>query len=164
MYQRESARVLESLRASKLDAAPPRGIGDDLGGVSQGPLLGRLEIASAGVSATVAEGVDSGTLRRAVGHVPGSPLPGQPGRAVLAAHRDGFFKHLGRVRPGDRIAIETPEGDVVYRVRDTAVIKPANTQAAYDGASPGLTLVTCYPFEFLGSAPLRYIVRADQVR
>ena len=125
--------------------------------------MGRLRIPSARVSAIVAEGVDSGTLRRAVGHVSTSPLPGQPGRSILAAHRDGFFKHLNRVRPGDRITIETPGGDVVYRVRNTAVIRPSDTGALHQGAPSGLTLVTCYPFEFLGSAPLRYIVRADRI-
>ncbi len=167
VYQREAAIVLASLRPTNqaLAAVPqPRGAGDNRVSVSGGALVGKLEIASAGVSAIVAEGVSAGTLRRAVGHVPSSPLPGRPGRTVLAAHRDGFFRGLDRLRPGDWITIETPEGNILYRVRDTAVIKPTNTRAVYEGGPSGLTLVTCYPFQFLGAAPLRYIVRADQVR
>ncbi len=150
-YQANTAEWFESLRLGR-PAGPPRGT-----------VVGRLDIPAVGVTAMVAEGTDAKTLRRAVGHWTRSPLPGRRGRSVLAGHRDTFFKHLERVRPGDRIMFETPAGDMAYRVRDTAVIGPKDLAALEIGAASGLTLITCYPFHFVGPAPLRYIVRADRV-
>ena len=123
-------------------------------------LVGRIEIPRLGLSAIVREGVDDSTLRRAVGHVPQSALPGEAGNAALAAHRDTFFRPLKDIRKGDRITVTTPEGVHEYRVAETRVVMPDDVSVLAPTMNPTLTLVTCYPFNFVGSAPKRFIVRA----
>lgn len=109
----------------------------------------------------VAEGADDSTLLRAVGHIPGTAWPGQPGNIGLAGHRDTFFRSLGEVRPGDSIRIETLSGSFVYRVRWKRVVTPRTVSVLQAGTVPSLTLVTCYPFHYVGAAPLRFAVRAE---
>jgi len=126
-------------------------------------LIGRLEIPRLGLEAIVAEGTDSGTLRRAIGHVPLTPLPGESGNVALAGHRDSFFRNLGRVHPGDRVRMTTPDGVFEYRVESRLVVKPGDMAVLSQSESPTLTLITCYPFRYIGSAPERFVVRARQV-
>lgn len=123
-------------------------------------LVGRIRVPRLKLSAIVREGVDSRTLRRAVGHVPGTALPGEPGNAALAGHRDTFFRALEDVRAGDRILVETPSGPFEYVVRDTRVVEPTDVSVLDPTPERTLTLVTCYPFQFIGTAPQRFIVRA----
>ena len=126
-------------------------------------LLGRLEIPRLGLSVMLMEGDDAKTLRRAVGHIPGTPLPGQTGNVAFSGHRDTFFRPLRNIRENDIIVITTLEGQYRYRVVSTSVVAPDDV-AVLNGASPGeiLTLVTCYPFYFVGAAPDRFIVRAER--
>jgi sortase A len=124
-------------------------------------LIGRIEAPRIGLSAIVREGVDDGTLRRAVGHVPETALPGESGNAALAAHRDTFFRPLKNIRKGDRITVTTPDGVHEYRVAETRVVSPEDVSVLAPTANRTLTLVTCYPFNFVGSAPKRFIVRAE---
>ncbi|HEX6323500.1 MAG TPA: class D sortase [Vicinamibacterales bacterium] len=126
-------------------------------------LIGSIEIPRLGVSAIVREGVDAPTLRRAVGHVPETALPGDAGNIALAAHRDSFFRPLKDVRAGDVINLRTPDGDFTYVVRETRVTGPAEMSVLAPTAEPTLTLITCYPFHFVGDAPDRFIVRARAV-
>lgn len=126
-------------------------------------LIGRVEIARLGLSAIVREGVDDGTLRRAVGHIPETALPGEQGNAALAAHRDTFFRPLKNVRKGDRIQVTTPDGTHEYAVSETRVVDPEDVWVLDPTPQPMLTLVTCYPFNYVGSAPRRFIVRATSV-
>jgi sortase A len=126
-------------------------------------LVGRIEIPRLRLRAIVAEGVSARTLRLAVGHVPGTALPGDDGNVVLAAHRDTFFRPLQDVRPGDAVAVTTPEGRFEYIVEATHVVEPTRTDLLEAAAKPTLTLVTCYPFQLIGNAPERFVVRALQV-
>ena len=106
-------------------------------------------------------GSDSKTLRLAVGHIGGTALPGERGNIGLAAHRDTFFRRLGEIRPDDQVRLVTREGVFVYRVQGTKVVEPRETWVLSPTNEPALTLVTCYPFRYVGSAPQRFIVRAS---
>ncbi|MDR3719319.1 MAG: class D sortase [Bryobacteraceae bacterium] len=126
-------------------------------------LIGRLEIPRLLLSAIVCEGTGSTTLRRAVGHIPGTALPGQPGNVALAGHRDTFFRALRDLRLKDEIQISTPKGNFKYEVESLMVVEPENVGVLAPSAENVLTLVTCYPFSYIGSAPKRFIARARQV-
>jgi sortase A len=126
--------------------------------------LGRIEISSIGLAAMILEGVDAKTLRRAVGHIPGTAFPGQRGNVALAGHRDTFFRALRNVRKGDEITLETLDGSYRYRVDVTQVVAPEDTEVLRGSDDATLTLVTCYPFSFVGPAPQRFIVRAHRIR
>lgn len=128
---------------------------------ADGTTLGRLEIPRLQVSAIVRAGSDSRTLRLAVGHIGGTSLPGEPGNVGLAAHRDTFFRRLGEIRQDDLVRFVTPDGTFVYRVEGTQVVDPHDTWVLNPTDEPALTLVTCYPFRYVGSAPRRFIVRAQ---
>lgn len=130
--------------------------------LATGALIGRVDIPRVGVSAIVREGDDTITLRHAIGHIPGTALPGQPGNAGLAGHRDTFFRGLKRIRVGDRIRLTTANGVLAYTVRHTSVVDPSDVSVLSPTDRPTLTLVTCYPFSYIGSAPRRFIVQADQ--
>jgi sortase A len=129
----------------------------------EGALLGRIEISTIGLAAMMMEGIDEGTLRRAVGHIPGTPLPGQQGNIALAGHRDTFFRGLRKIRVNDEITLTTLSGSYRYRVDSTKVVEPEETEVLDNDDDDILTLVTCYPFNFVGSAPRRFIVRAHRV-
>ena len=109
------------------------------------------------------EGVDHRTLRRAAGHIPGTPLPGQLGNVAIAGHRDTFFRPLRNIRRDDEITLTTVNGSYRYRVDSTSVVEPQETHVLDDSDDAILTLVTCYPFNFVGSSPKRFIVRARRV-
>ena len=126
-------------------------------------LIGRIEIPRLDLSVVVAEGVDKTTLRRAVGHIPGTGLPGQPGNVGIAGHRDTFFRPLRNIRRDDVITLTTPRGEYRYRVVSTRVVSPDTVSVLDPSGDEILTLVTCYPFYFVGSAPNRFIVRAERV-
>lgn len=127
-------------------------------------LVGHIVIRRVGISAVVAEGSDEATLRRAVGHIAGTALPSEPGNVGLAGHRDTFFRALRNIRAGDLIVLTTPRGEFQYSVVSMKVVKPQALDVLDPTAGEILTLVTCYPFYFVGSAPNRFIVRAERVR
>jgi sortase A len=126
-------------------------------------VLGRIEIPRIGVSAIVREGDDDATLAIAVGHIPGTARPGERGNMALAGHRDSFFRALRRIRVADVIHVRTLGGGYTYRVDSTEVVKAKETRVLDPTADTVLTLVTCYPFAFLGHAPDRFIVRASRL-
>ena len=130
----------------------------------EGAALGRIEISRIGLSAMIMEGIDDKTLRRAVGHFPGTELPGQQGNFVIAGHRDTFFRPLRKIRLDDEITLTTLHGSYRYRVDSTRVTQPEDISALdnSDDASM-MTLVTCFPFEFVGHAPQRFVVRAHRI-
>jgi sortase A len=128
----------------------------------KGSSLGQIEISSIGLTAMIEEGDDGRTLRRAVGHISGTALPGQQGNVVLAGHRDTFFRPLRNIHKGDEIILKTLNGSYRYRVDFTEVVGPHVTEVLDESADPVLTLVTCYPFYFVGPAPERFIVRASR--
>jgi sortase A len=126
-------------------------------------LVGRIEIPRLKLSAVVAEGMDEPTLKRAVGHVPRTAFPGEYGNVGLAAHRDSFFRKLRGIRKSDVIRITTPDGTFQYAVDTITIVTPEQVEYLYPTVSPVVTLVTCYPFDYVGNAPKRFIVRARQV-
>lgn len=128
-----------------------------------GSPLGRIEIDAIGLEVMILEGTDAGILWRAVGHVPGTSLPGQKGNVAIAGHRDTFFRPLRKIRKNDEITLKTLDGSYLYRVDLTRVVDPEDTYVLDDSNEAILTLVTCYPFNFVGSAPERFIVRAHRL-
>jgi sortase A len=128
-----------------------------------GELVGRIEIPRLGISSIVLEGVDTKTLRRGVGHIPETAPPGAGGNVGLAAHRDSFFRGLKDIRKNDIIRLRTLDSSYQYRVEQTEIVDPEDTQVLADTGLPELTLVTCYPFYYVGSAPKRFIVHAQRV-
>ena len=132
--------------------------------IPEGTAIGRIEIPRIGMAAIIAEGEGDSTLRHAVGHIPGTALPGGIGNVGLAGHRDSFFRPLARIRLQDEVRL-TIEGGVafVYRVDSTAVVDPADVSVLEPGTGSSVTLVTCFPFGFLGPAPRRFVVRARRV-
>jgi sortase A len=125
--------------------------------------VGRLEILSIGLAAVYIEGADDRTLRRGVGHVPGTAMPGEFGNAVLSGHRDTFFRPLEKIRYGDRIRILTLDGSYDYRVEAIRIVDPDEGIVIRDFRASVLTLVTCYPFWSLGPAPKRFVVHATLI-
>jgi sortase A len=128
-----------------------------------GGLVGQIAITRLGVATIVMEGVDDTTLRRAAGHIPGTGLPGQIGNIGIAAHRDTFFRPLRNIRQSDIITLTTLSGAYRYRVVSTRVVNPSDVSALQSDGREVLTLVTCFPFYFIGAAPKRFIVRAERV-
>ena len=129
-----------------------------------GDVVGRLEIPRLSLSTVVFEGADQDVLERGAGHVPGSALPGDRGNTVLAAHRDTFFRPLRGIRTGDVVKIHTPRRDNVYVVESARVVEPNAVDVLNPTPEPALTLITCYPFRYIGSAPERFVVRAVLAR
>jgi sortase A len=162
---RELDRQLKDERAAGI-SAPRAGPSVSPGAVAAiGPdgLIGRIEIPRLGLSAIVAEGIDRKTLRRAVGHIPRTGLPGQNGNVGIAGHRDTFFRPLRNIVENDIITLSTLAGEYRYRVVSIKVVGPADVAVLDPSKNEILTLVTCYPFYFVGSAPDRFIVRAERV-
>jgi sortase A len=125
-----------------------------------GDVVGRLDIPRLGLSTVVFEGADDDVLDRGAGHVAGSALPGDRGNVVLAAHRDTFFRPLRKIRIGDKVRVHAQDRYSTYVVESTKVVEPRDTYVLKPTTEPALTLITCYPFRFVGSAPDRFVVRA----
>lgn len=142
-------------KAASLAGNPPPAVIDGL--------IGRIEIPRLGLSAIVMEGTDKITLRRAAGHIAGTALPGYAGNVGIAGHRDTFFRPLRNIQRNDTITLTTLLGEYRYRVVSTKVVGPYDVAVLDPSADEVLTLVTCYPFYFVGSAPSRFIVRAERV-
>ena len=126
-------------------------------------VFGRIEIPRLGISALIAEGATPAQLGRAVGHITTTAFPGKPGNCALAGHRDSFLRGLGGVRENDVIHIDTLQGTYTYVVEWSSVVAPRRIDVLDATAVPSLTLVTCYPFAFIGPAPERFVVRARLV-
>jgi sortase A len=147
---------------AQAEADRARAVSFGIDGLAGSP-LGRIEISSIGLAAMIMEGVDGRTLRHAVGHIPGTPLPGQKGNVALAGHRDTFFRGLRNIHKDDEITLTTLRGSYLYRVDTTQVVEPKDIGVLRATADDILTLVTCYPFYFVGPAPQRFIVRAHRI-
>jgi sortase A len=119
-----------------------------------------LEIPRLGLTVPVLDGTDELTLNRGVGHIGGTALPGERGNVGIAGHRDGFFRVLKDVTSGDTIRLVTLEETLEYAVEEVRVVEPEEVEVLDPTSTPVLTLVTCYPFYYVGSAPKRFVVRA----
>jgi sortase A len=162
---REQAALAAELEQSRTTIqAPSRPAARKAAPPADRALIGRLDVLRLNLSVLAREGVDTRTLRGSAGHIPGSALPGEVGNAAFAAHRDTFFRPLRGIRRGDEIAITTPRGEFRYVVSGTRVVDPEEVSVLRASKDPTLTLVTCYPFDYIGSAPQRFIVTARLVR
>jgi sortase A len=124
------------------------------------PPLATLRIPRLGMRVNVLEGTDDWTLNRAVGHITDTATPGSTGNVGLAGHRDGFFRGLKDIAVGDLIEVTTAAHVDRYKVQKIWIVVPTDVWVLDPTDTPALTLVTCYPFYFIGSAPKRFIVRA----
>jgi sortase A len=131
--------------------------------VADGSVVGRLSIPRLHVRAMVREGYSDRTLTIALGHIPGTAFPGQRGNVGIAGHRDTLFRGLRNIAANDEITFETPHASYEYRVEGTEIVKPERVEVLNPGPSNELTLVTCFPFDYVGSAPDRFIVKARLV-
>jgi sortase A len=151
-FQRHQSREFEqavSLGAEEL-----------AGDLHEGDLVGRLQVPRIGLSVMVFQGIEEGTLVVGAGHVPGTPLPGGGGNVAIAAHRDTFFRKLKDIVPGDSIRLSIANRTYEYVVDSTGVVDPEDTRPMESRGEEELTLITCFPFYFVGAAPKRIIVRA----
>jgi sortase A len=160
-FQNEEHRQLERVLAARQAASPTAPA--NLPSPTNGGLIGRLEIPRLGMSAIVMEGTSNTTLRRAVGHISGTALPGETGNVGVSAHRDTFFRPLRNIRQGDMVTFTTLQGEYRYRVVSTKVVSADDIAVLHPNGNEILTLITCHPFYFVGSAPDRFIVRAERV-
>jgi sortase A len=126
-----------------------------------GAPLAVLTIPRLRLDVPVFEGTDDLTLNRGAGRIVGTARPGERGNIGIAAHRDGFFRGLKDVRPGDRIELAQLRRKFVYTVDNISVVDPGDVTVLHARPQASLTLVTCYPFYFIGDAPQRYIVQAS---
>jgi sortase A len=129
---------------------------------TDGVSIGEIQIPRLGLRAMIAQGESALILRRSVGHLPDTALPGEVGNVVLAGHRDTFFRPLSGVRAGDSITLKTRDGEFEYLVESTSVVAPGAVEVLEPTGGRTLTLITCYPFSYVGAAPNRFIVRARQ--
>jgi sortase A len=126
----------------------------------EGDVLGRIEIPRLEVKVAILEGTTPQTLRLGVGHIEGTALPGESGNIGIAGHRDTYFRVLKDIRTGDEIRIQTATGLSRYQVDLVQIVAPSETGVLAASAGPAITLVTCYPFRFIGPAPERFVVHA----
>ena len=158
-YRLHSEAALESMR--RLPATDVGQTGPE--SLATGEPIGTLEIARVGLSGVVIEGDEDAVLDRAIGHLPDTPLPWHTGNSALAAHRDALFRPLKGVRLGDILRLRTPHGDFEYLVRDIQIVKPDALWVLDPTPVSMLTLISCWPFNYIGHAPERFIVRAERI-
>ena len=154
--------IRKTLGQGETEAAPDYG-GSVVPPTVQRSIIGRIEIPRLRVRAMVREGDDDASLRDAIGHLPDTPLPGEKGNVALAGHRDTLFRQLRNIRKNDRISVRTLQGEYQYVVDSLKIVNPDDVQVLDPTKENVLTLVTCYPFDFIGHAPKRYIIRARQI-
>jgi sortase A len=155
---REAAKPPAAAKVTPPAPAPPQPPA-----IKTGDLIGRLEIPRLKLQAVVREGTGARTLDLALGHIPGTALPGQSGNVGVAGHRDSLFRGLGQIRKSDRIEFQTLNGTYEYDVESTRIVSPQTVSVLDASLQPEITLVTCYPFHYVGSAPDRFIVKARLV-
>lgn len=162
LYQSQSRRSFEketSERGAAAQGATALSLAGNVLGFKEP--LGRLEIPSIDLDVIVLEGTDGSDLNRGVGHIAGTSPLGGGGNVGIAGHRDGFFRDLRSVSKGDRVFVTTRDGRSTYRVREVRVVSPGDVRVLDRGGASRLTLVTCYPFGYVGPAPKRFVVFAD---
>lgn len=131
--------------------------------LAAGAAIGTLAVPRLGLSAMVAEGDADAVLDVAAGHLPDTPLPWLDGNSAIAAHRDTHFRPLRDIKIGDEMTLATPHGVFSYIVRETLIVRPDEVWVLAPAGGRELTLITCYPFNYIGNAPKRFIVKADAV-
>lgn len=156
--------TLPQERVSARDELPRSAGAGPYAGYPTGTPLGRIRIPVAEMDWVVFAGSDDATLEKGPGHVPGTAMPNQdygPNNCVITAHRDSHFRRLGWLRKGHVVELETAAGTMKYRVVSREIVTPTTVRVLNATPKPRLTLITCYPFDFIGSAPKRLIVVAE---
>jgi sortase A len=157
--QRKAKQWLNATATPPAQKAPPA-VGT---GVHRGDVLGELDIPRLHLSVMVLEGDDGDILKIGAGHIPGTALPLSDGNICIAAHRDTFFRPLRVIRPNDVITLTTPAGLARFAVTGTEIVSPSSVNVLGRATGRDLTLVTCYPFAYIGHAPQRFIVHAKRI-
>jgi sortase A len=157
-FQANAELTLEKqIQAEKLHKAAPRTLP-----TKEGDILGRIEIPSIALSVMILQGTTSKTLRLGVGHINGTALPGESGNIGIAGHRDTFFRSLKNLHRDDKIFLQTVAGISTYNVDWIQITAPRDGAIVAPTTESSLTLVTCYPFHYVGAAPERYVVHAHR--
>jgi len=131
--------------------------------IGEGAVIGEMQVPRLGLKIIVVQGDSDRILERAVGHIPETALPGQFGNVAVAGHRDSFFRPLRNIQSGDAITFKTHSDKFHYEVESTAVVLPSDVSVLRASSGRTLTLITCFPFYYVGAAPSRFVVRARQV-
>ena len=124
------------------------------------PVMGNIAVPALDLSAPITSDIDAGSLRAGVGHIRGTAMPGGLGTVGLAGHRDSFFRPLRRIKPGMDIQLTGATGTYHYLVDSTEIVTPDKVHVLDIVQRPALTLITCFPFDYIGAAPRRFIVHA----
>jgi sortase A len=156
--QFQAARDFQSLPDDAINHAVPYTI--RVKPPAPGETFAKLLIPRLNAELYIVEGDDARELRRAPGHLIGSALPGARGNCVIAGHRDTHFRILKDIRDGDDIILKTPHGQYLYRVHATKIVSTKTIAVLEPTPDPQLSLITCYPFYYIGSAPERFVVEA----
>lgn len=156
----EARDPAQAAAASKLSVAP---FLNEPASLREGDVVGELNIPRIGISVIILQGIETGTLILGAGHIPGTPLPGADGNVVIAAHRDTFFRKLKAIKVDDRIQFTAVHGTYEYIVDSTEIVDPEDTRVMESRGRSELTLITCYPFYFVGAAPKRLVVHARPI-
>lgn len=170
-YVTADAAIYQRIQSAKFASPKPSPISTTAHGrrtqlrknVVPDDVIGEIRIPRLSMKAVVVEGDSPRILRRAVGHVPTTPLPGDYGNVALAGHRDTFFRPLRNIRLGDEVTFEAPGEILRYEVTSTQVVSPDEITVLAPSAGKELTLITCFPFSYVGAAPNRFVVRARQI-
>ena len=162
LYARNYQEVANSTLSNQIHAAERSSVSPSASAVKEGDVLGRIEIPRLGMAVAILEGTTSRTLGVGVGHIGGTALPGEPGNIGIAGHRDTYFRALRRIQSGDEIRIQTATSVSRYKVDKVQIVAPDDTGVLAPSAASAITLVTCYPFHFVGAAPQRFVVHASQ--
>lgn len=131
--------------------------------IQAGALVGMLDVPRLKLTTAVIEGDDDTALKRAAGHLPDTPLPWQEGNSAIAGHRDGLFRPLKNVAVGDEILFRTGREELRYRVSATTIVEPDDLSVLAPRSTAALTLITCYPFHYIGPAPKRFVIHAERL-
>ena len=162
LWAPESLQTEYRTELPRINTAPRVPHAPVAGTPAAGNPIGVIEIPRLGLSSVVLEGDETAALMLGVGHLSDTPLPWRGGNSVFAAHRDTFFRGLGGIRKDDVIRFKTADTVLDYHVRDTRVVNPTDVEVLRPTKTSTLTLITCYPFTYIGPAPKRFIVRAER--
>jgi sortase A len=159
LYQRAAARTLDG----RIHAEVQNKNRDFRTAIREGDVLGRLAIPRIGLSVMILQGTSSQTLHLGVGHIDGTALPGESGHIGIAGHRDTYFRSLKGIQRNDEIQIQTESGTAKYVVDWLQITAPGDVDILSPPEESAVTLVTCYPFRYVGSAPERFVVHAHKL-
>jgi len=160
-YVIADAHIYQTIEESRFESVSPSEARHPV--LLEGSAIGVMDVPRLGLKAIFVQGDSPRILRHAVGHISETALPGESGNVVLTAHRDSFFRPLRSIQPGDAITIKTLNGEFEYQVESTEVVLPSDVQVLQPSSENTLTLVTCFPFYYVGAAPKRFIVHARQI-